>query len=191
MTIRSESRPRRMSRRLWLGAGALCLGAGLAPWAAAAEPGEETDDPQGDEAAPANEPGGYIGVAPGSTNRNPLPKPDANPPKLVWTGFQPGAAGAKVFLQTTSAVTYELKANGTALSLLLRNCRIFLKNNERDLNTRFFDSPVAGIKARQRRKDIEVTIALKAPATTSPRVEEGPDGTQFVVLEFPAVVATK
>lgn len=136
--------------------------------------------------APATDPDEYIGVAPGSGNKNPLPKPQSDPPKLVWTGFQPSEAGGRVFLQTTQAVTYDTKPGGKSLSVTLRNCRIHLKNNERDLNTSFFDTPVAGVKVRQRRLDIEVTIALKSEVAASPRVEDGPDGTKFVVLDFPA-----
>ncbi len=136
--------------------------------------------------APPAEPEEYIGVAPGSGNKNPLPKPESGPPKLVWTGFQPSEAGGRVFLQTTQAVTYDTKAGGKRLFVTLRNCRIHLKNNERHLNTSFFDTPVASVSVRQRRQDIEVTIGLKSQVATSPRVQDGPDGTKFVVLDFPA-----
>ena len=123
-------------------------------------------------------------MAPGSGNKNPLPKPNTGPPKLVWTGFQPSATGGRVFLQTTQSVTYDTKPSPKRLSLTLRNCRIHLKNNERDLNTSFFDTPVASVKVRQHRRDVEVTIGLKSAVTTSPREEDGPDGTKFVVLDF-------
>lgn len=179
MKQRDRAHQRVISRRTALGgvlAGGVLLASGRA-WAAdAAE--EEAE-------APAN-PDAYIGVAPGSENKNPLPPAESDSPKLVWTGFQPSAEGGRVFLQTTLPVTYDVKSGGKQFSLMLRNCRIHLKNNERDLDTRFFDTPVAGVKARQRRKDVEVMISLKVPVEASPRVEEGPAGTKFVVLDFPA-----
>lgn len=135
--------------------------------------------------APATGAEVYIGVSPGSTNKNPLPKPETNAPQLVWTGFQPSEAGGRVFLQTTTPVTFDLKDSGKQLALTLHNCRIHLKNNERSLDTSFFDTPVAGIKTRQHKRDVEVVISLKSAMTAVPRMEEGPDGTKFVVLDFP------
>jgi hypothetical protein len=71
------------------------------------------------------------------------------------------------------------------MSVFLRNCRIHLRNNRRNLDTRFFATPVQGVSARQRHKDVELRIALKEPTTATPRTEPGPDGTQFLVLDFP------
>ena len=118
----------------------------------------------------------YIGVSPGSGNKNPLPKPESSAPQLVWTGFQPSETGGRVFLQTTMPVTYGVKEGGKQLVLTLHNCRVHLKNNERDLNTSFFDTPVAGIKTRQLRREVEVVISLKTAVSATPRVEDGPDG---------------
>jgi hypothetical protein len=75
--------------------------------------------------------------------------------------------------------------HGPVMSVFLRNCRIHLKNNGRRLDTRFFASPVAGVAIRQRRKDVELDISLKEAAAPVPRLEDGPDGSQFIVLEFP------
>lgn len=178
MAERKRSSDVRLARRTLLGA--LVAGAvqGLSRRARADEAAATTGDA-----------GAYIGVAPGSTNKNPLPRPDSPTPKLVWTGFQPSPEGGRVFLQTTLAVQFDFKPEGKQLSLTLRDCRIHLKNNERDLDTSYFDTPVAGVKTRQRRKDVEVRIALKTPVQTSPRVDDGPDGTKFVVLEFPLTKA--
>jgi hypothetical protein len=136
------------------------------------------------DTAPSN-PDVYVGVAPGSANKNPLPKPETGAPLLVWTGFVPSEAGGKVFLQTTMPVTFDAKDGGKQLSLTLHNCKIHLKNNQRDLNTSFFNTPVAGIKTRQHKRDVEVVISLKSAMTAVPRMEDGPDGTKFVVIDFP------
>jgi hypothetical protein len=135
-------------------------------------------------------PEAYVGVAPGSGHKNPLPKPELNPPKLVWTGFQPSEAGGRVFLQTTVPVAFDVRDGGHFVALTLRNCRVHLRNNQRDLNTRFFDTPVAGIKTRQHKRDVEIVISLKAAMSATPQVEDGPDGTKFLVVDFPNLPRT-
>jgi hypothetical protein len=133
----------------------------------------------------------YVGVIPGPNARNPLPPAKKAPPHLIWSGFKSGdGGGSQVFFQTNLPVTYEVvPASGDKpreLSVFLRNCRIHMRNNQRNLDTRFFATPVQGVSARQRRKDVELRIVLKEPSSPTPRTEPGPDGTQFVVLEFPA-----
>jgi hypothetical protein len=131
---------------------------------------------------------GYAGV-PGPEGRNPLPHPRSDPPRLVWTGFKMAGDRSELFLQTTRPITFDVSeaAAGHAprLSVLLRNCRIHLKNNARRIDTRFFASPVQEVSARQRRKDVELAVTLEATATPIARTEAGPDGTSFLVLSFP------
>jgi hypothetical protein len=133
----------------------------------------------------------YKGLA-GPEARNPLPQPKSEPPRLVWTGFKMAGDRSEIFLQTTRPVVHDLGAPGKAsasrpgsLSLLLRNCRIHLRNNARKIDTRFFATPVESVSARQRKKDVELQIALKDAAVPEIRVQEGPDGTHFVVVSFP------
>ncbi len=139
---------------------------------------------------PLPAPGPYQGVVPGTGARNPLPHPRSDPPRLIWTGFKMAGERSEIFLQTTRPVTHELGPAGKvapkpgALSVVLRNCRIHLKNNARRIDTRFFATPVQGVSARQRRRDVEISIALKDAAAPDVRVDPGPDGTQFVVLSF-------
>lgn len=129
----------------------------------------------------------YVGVAaPGSAGHNPLALPRPQPTQLVWTGFRMKEGGSQVFLQTTRSAEFQVTPGPSGhLKVLLRNCRIHLENNRRNLDTRFFATPVAAVKARQRRKDVELEIILKEPVTPESRTEPGPDGTQFLVLEFP------
>jgi hypothetical protein len=143
------------------------------------------------EVPPAAHVGGekYVGVVPGGDVKNPLPPAKKTPPRLIWSGFKSGAAGSEVFFQTNQPVTYDVvpskTGDGKELSVFLRNCRIHMRNNGRNLDTRFFATPVQGVTARQRRKDVELRIALKEPTTPTPRTEPGPDGSQFLVLDFP------
>lgn len=143
---------------------------------------------------PASAAGGekYDGVAPGPESRNPLPRAKTQPPHLIWTGFQMADQRSRVFIQTTRALEYEITApvtgktgGGATLSVFLRNCRIHLKNNSRKLDTSFFPSPVRGVRVLPRRKDVELRISLKDPVSPTPSVQVGPDGTHFLVLEFP------
>jgi hypothetical protein len=133
----------------------------------------------------------YDGVVPGSAERNPLPAAPPGGPYLVWTGFQMTAAGSRVFLQTTQPVQYDLtegrvsRSGKSTLTVRLSNCRIFMANNRRKIDTRYFATPVSAVSARQKRHDIEVRIALREVAAGVPHVEPGPDGTQFVVIDFP------
>ena len=134
----------------------------------------------------------YDGVVPGPTGKNPLPSaPTGGGPHLVWTGFQMTSTGSRVFLQTTSAVQFDLKegavgkAGKSVLSVVLHDCRIHMANNRRRIDTRFFATPVAGISARHKRHDVEVQISLREAASTTPHSETGPDGTQFLVMDFP------
>jgi hypothetical protein len=133
----------------------------------------------------------YAGVVPEGAAKNPLPPaPQTGPPQLVWTGFRLSAGRSQVFFQTTQPVAFELlpparKSKGNVVTLLLRDTKIHLRNNARNLDTRFFSTSVAGVSARQKKKDVELRITLKGKAEPSPRAEAGPDGSQFLVLEFP------
>ena len=166
--------------------GALLLAVGFGVLAQAAPPSEPAADAP---AAPAR----YAGVSPGPDARNPLPRAAAAPPRLLWTGFKMAGDKSQLFLQTSRPVTYDIGQpgnvkghHGPVMSVFLRNCRIHLKNNGRRLDTRFFATPVAGVAIRQRRRDVELSISLKLVAAPVPRLEDGPDGSQFIVLEFPA-----
>jgi hypothetical protein len=133
----------------------------------------------------------YDGVVPGPVGKNPLPAAPKGGPYLVWTGFQMTATGSRVFLQTTQPVQFDLrdgaakKSAKSTVAVLLRGCRIFMANNRRKIDTRFFATPVSGVSARQRGRDVEIRVVLRERAEAVPHSETGPDGTQFVVVDFP------
>jgi hypothetical protein len=138
----------------------------------------------------------YDGVVPGTTGKNPLPAAPKGGPYLTWTGFQMTTTGSRLFLQTTQQVQFDLKEGAATksgksmLAVLLHGCRIHMANNRRKIDTRFFATPIAGVSARQRGHDVEVNIALRERVEAVPHSEAGPDGTQFVVLDFPPGKAT-
>lgn len=133
----------------------------------------------------------YDGVVPGPAGKNPLPAAPKAGPHLVWTGFQMTPTGSRVFLQTTSTVEFDVeegrpsKGGKSILAVRLDGCRIHMANNRRKIDTRFFATPVVGLSARQKGRNVEVRIALRETATAVSHVEPGPDGTQFLVLDFP------
>jgi hypothetical protein len=106
------------------------------------------------------------------------------------------ASGSQVFLQTTAAVQFDVdqgragKSGKSTLSVRLEGCRIHMANNRRKIDTRYFATPVAGVSARQKGRNVEVRIALREVANAVPHSEAGPDGTQFIVLDFPPGKAT-
>ena len=162
----------------------------VAPEAPAIAPPASLDKTFDEPGAPGTGGEKYVGVIPGPESKNPLPRAKKAPPHLIWSGFKSGeGGGSQVFFQTNLPVTFEVvpstAANPKEMSVFLKNCRIHLRNNGRNLDTRFFATPVEGVSARQRRKDVELRIALKEPTTPTPRTEPGPDGSQFLVLEFP------
>jgi len=127
----------------------------------------------------------YEGVGADLARKNPLPPPKGTGAHLVWTGFRKADQGALVILQTSTATTFEVgPASGKRVSIFLRGCRIHLDNNSRRLETRFFGTNVLSVQARQRKKDVEIIVTLKAPAVPTPRTEAGPDGSQNIVLAF-------
>jgi hypothetical protein len=146
---------------------------------------------QGASAATGEAGAKYGGVTPGSNASNPLPKSPQNPPHLIWTGFQPTATGSRVFFQTTVPVEFEVKegrlskGGHSTLTVRLRGCRINLANNRRKLDTRAFPTPVQSVSAKQRGKDVELVITLREPASSTPGTEAGPNGTRFLVFDFP------
>jgi hypothetical protein len=150
-----------------------------------APPDHGTSEPSGQAGAK------YGGVTPGSNVSNPLPQSPQSPPHLIWTGFQPTATGSRVFFQTTGPVEFEVKeghlskGGHSTLTVLLRGCRIHMANNRRKLDTRAFPTPVQSVSAKQRGKDVELLITLREPASSTPGTESGPNGTRFLVFDFP------
>jgi hypothetical protein len=123
-------------------------------------------------------------VVPGG-NGSPLSAaPRRGKPQLVWTGFQVTESGSRVFVQTTTEVELKVANAKGGVTVTLHNCRVHMRNNSRMLDTRFFASPVERIAVHQRRRDIQLDIALRAPAQSTPRQEAGPGGTHFWVIDF-------
>jgi hypothetical protein len=135
-------------------------------------------------AAPAPAAPPVFAVVPGGSGSPLGAAPTHGRPRLVWTGFQMVEGGSRVFVQTTAEVELKVGPGKGGVTLTLHNCRVHLRNNSRTLDTRYFASPVQQIAVHQRRRDIELDVALRAAVQSIARREEGPGGTHFWVIDF-------
>jgi hypothetical protein len=143
-----------------------------------------------EQPAPAATPPPFA-VAPGGAGSPLAAWPKGGPPRVVWTGFQLTDGGARVFVQTSDPVELELKTVKDGVTVTLHNCRVHMRNNARTLDTRFFASPIKQVAVHQRRRDVELAIALKEPAASTPRQEAGPNGTHFWIVDVAPSAAAK
>lgn len=150
-----------------------------------ATPATVAAEPTTKPAAPTDDAGADL--PPGS----PMTWPKGSGPRLVWTGFQMTAEGSRLFLQTTADVEVAVRSGKAGLTVTLPNCRIHLRNAARPLDTSFFASPVKLVSVHQRRKDIEVDVALRESVESTPRKQAGPNGSVFWILDFPRAKSQK
>ena len=69
--------------------------------------------------------------------------------ELNWIGFQQFKEVSRVFVRTTEPVKYKVEnSKGDVIVLVLENTTVPLKNNRRQLDTRYFDSPVSYVQAK-------------------------------------------
>ena len=149
--------------------------------ALALAPAQTSAEPEGKSAPPAE--AGSADVPPGSPMS--WPKGTGGGPRLIWTGFQMTAGGSRLYLQTTADVELAVRPGKGGLTITLQNCRIHMRNAARPLDTSFFRTPVKMVSVHQRKKDIEVAVALREAADSTPRKQAGPNGSQFWILDFP------
>jgi len=156
--------------------------------------------------------GEYGGVNPEAPPAPPDPgarhRPRKPPPKktLTWIGFvdRPGG-GAELFFQAATPFTLGQHVEGKTLVIFLDGLTRQAHNTRRALDTRFFDSPIARVKARavgavkgrKARKGhparaghpagVEVRVTFKDPrnvAAGAVRSEQGKDGMHYVYVGF-------
>jgi hypothetical protein len=148
--------------------------------------------------------GDYGGVIPGQK-----PDPSTRPAKpkrppakgtLSWIGFEAKDGGAQVFFQSVGPFEVTQHVEGTTLIVHLSLTRLGA-NTWRQVDTRFFDNPLAGMVARPvraaratkaspaRGSGIEVRVTFKNPkdareGTVRAATAEA-DGMYYAYLAFP------
>ena len=151
--------------------------------------------------------GEYGGVVPGREREAPArPGRAGRPPArgtLSWIGFEAKDGGAQVFFQSVAPFEVTQRLEGSTLVVHLALTRLG-PNTWRQVDTRFFDSPLAGLVARgvgaaratktqpARGPGIDVRIAFKDPKAARPgtlRTATEADGMFYAYLAFPAADA--
>jgi hypothetical protein len=149
--------------------------------------------------------GEYSGVNPGEpAPRGPAATParSKRPPAkgtLTWIGFEAKDGGAEVFFQSVAPFEIGQRLEGGTLVVHLSLPRLG-HNTWRQIDTRFFDNPLAGIVARAvgaarpakdrpgRAAGVQARIAFKNPKDArvgSVRTATEPDGMYYAYLKFP------
>ena len=131
--------------------------------------------------------GEYGGVVPPGKEKG--RKKKSRRPTVTWIGFQASDGGARVFLQMTGEPKVEQKRVLTKLIVTVHNARLNLRNNARTLETAYFGTAVAKVRARTVRRRgkraVEVHVLFKGPAQEAQTTTEvGVDGYRYLYLDF-------
>ena len=133
--------------------------------------------------------GDYGGVEPGHGAKD---KPKKPPPKgtLAWVGFEAKGGGSELFFQSAGAFDVSQHVDKGVLIIDLNGLTKLGANTWRDLDTRFFDTPIAHIDAKAGgKKGIQVRVTFKnakdAKEAAMRTATEG-DGYFYAYLSFGA-----
>lgn len=144
----------------------------------------------GASAIAAADGGAYAGVTPGAEGSANLPPKAEEIPEgatmLTWPGFMMRKeGGSRFFVQTSGPVQTATHESDGRFELILRNTRVYLKNNFRPLETEFFPTPVTRATVQRRgKKDVAMVFELRAQATPTITQEKGKDGFNYVFVDF-------
>ena len=129
----------------------------------------------------------YHGVTPGQDGPPPpsskFPRGKSGP-RLTWVGFNLRAGVPTVFVQLSAPVAWSLAADKGQLVYSLVGATVPLANNRRPLQVQEFGTAVKTVTARQRGRDVEVTIELSGPVAHVERIESAAGGMKFLVIEL-------
>ncbi|MDB4988776.1 MAG: hypothetical protein JWN04_3954 [Myxococcaceae bacterium] len=132
----------------------------------------------------------YVGVVPGSdTITENLAAAPGEGALVTWPGFQMlPDGGSRVFVQTSIAVTPELKRDGQSdnWQLFLPSVALPAGNARRPLDTQYFNTPVKSVRTVLRGKGVAVLLSMRAKLKPIVRTERAASGYFFTYLEFPA-----
>jgi len=143
--------------------------------------------------------GEYGGVKPGVLPRaDNGKKPKRRPSKgtLSWIGFEAKSGGAEVFLQSVAAFEVGQHVDGSTLVIELAGLDKLGQNTWRDVDTRFFEQPLARITAKRvgaargthpHPTEVEVHITFKNPKEAQQgrlRAATEADGMYYQYLSF-------
>ena len=106
-------------------------------------------------------------------------------PVVAWPGFQMVPGGSRVFVaMTRPAVVTETSAPLQRI-FHIAGGRIALSNNRRPLITEAFDTPMGRASLRPVRGGVDLVVAMRAEVEHRMSQEVGPQGLNFVYVDFP------
>ena len=136
----------------------------------------------------------YEGVSPGTSHAPPAAgrivrrgRRGGRSEILTWPGFQPLAGGgSRFFVQTTAAVSTDVRVAPERVEVLFRHTTLHLANSRLWLETAFFNTPV--LRARLERRGRDTVLVLWMRAASTPQVSQSGEGGElpFVFVDFPA-----
>ncbi len=131
--------------------------------------------------------GHYRGVVPGQSHVPPRARRLKRTRRnfVTWPGFEMHEGASRVFVQSTSPVTYTRSNESGRIVIVLQNTRINLRNNRNPLVTEHFNTPVAEAYLRQRRRDTLLVLEMKVDASARIR-QMSENGYHFLFVEFNA-----
>lgn len=149
------------------------------------------------QSAPNRE-GEYGGVVPGETPESPKKAKRVPKGTLSWIGFEAKDGGAQLFLQSGASFEVSQRVEGATL-IVHTNLTRLASNTWRKVDTRFFDTPLAGVVATKVRAsrggkgrarhgagvDIRITFkSAKDAREAQVRTATEPDGLFYAYLTF-------
>jgi hypothetical protein len=107
------------------------------------------------------------------------------PAVLTWSGFERTDTGSRVFFQLSAGVEYELSSQGMLVSIRLPNTSSSVRNNIRQLDTRYFRTPVTLVTMKPRGAEMVISLKLRREAAPEVSMVDGEHGYKVLMLEFP------
>lgn len=106
---------------------------------------------------------------------------------ITWLGFQMRAdGGSRFFLQMTQKPEFSVKKSEGRIEILLQSARIYMRNNRRPLETRFFSTPVLRSRLRGRGRDVAWIFEMKSQAHPQISTGIGAGDYHFLYADFRA-----
>ena len=114
-------------------------------------------------------------------------KPAAASKTVTFIGFHTFDDGtSRIFVKLTGPVPVEVKAKKLGIDFVLVDARIVVGNNENPLVTRDFESPVMSARAEPvKGSGVVLHIDLRKPVKPTHRMQEHPDGSATLYVDFP------
>jgi len=83
---------------------------------------------------------------------------------MTYIGFRQRGGTSRVFMRLDGKAQFRQRQQGSTFILELIDTYVNVKNNERPLDTTYFDSPVLNVRARPVKSDTRIEVELRSSA---------------------------